>query len=72
MAKLTCPRSTSRGFNTRWELNSGRGIRIPSRVPLNQEFDALFYTENKVSYKKKLSNRSSWLREYLYFNYSTK
>ena len=29
MVKLTCPRSTSRGYGTRWDLNSGHLIRIP-------------------------------------------
>ena len=33
MVKLTYPRSTSRSRGTRWDLNSGRGIRIPQRVP---------------------------------------
>ena len=34
MVKLTYPRSTSRGHGTPWDLNSGRGIRIPHWVPL--------------------------------------
>ena len=35
MVELTCPRSNHVVFGTRWELNPGRGIRIPNRVPLH-------------------------------------
>ena len=33
MVKLTCPRSTSRRHGTHWDLNFGRRIHIPHRVP---------------------------------------
>ena len=34
MVNLTFPRSTSRGYGTRWDSKSSCGIRIPHRVPL--------------------------------------
>ena len=34
MVKLTCPRPTSRGHGTCWDLSSGCTIRIPNWVPL--------------------------------------
>ena len=30
MVKLTYPRSTSRGYGTQWDLNSGRGTAFHS------------------------------------------
>ena len=38
MVELTYPRSTSRGHGTRWDLNTGRGIRIPHRVSLQGDY----------------------------------